>query len=125
MSSDSTWFDMRDVPLKPALEIAFSTSPSNKAWGYKSTPERLTFAWNLQAQAVDSEFVPFVTPIDAERALVVVSDWLREVAKFDGQPDHDGDNGRSCRIFCEAWGYIDHNHYTFAAVEPYWAQYGK
>lgn len=125
MMSDSTWFDMRDVPLEPALDIAFSTAPGGKAWGYKQTRERLTFAWNIQAAAEDKEFVPFVTPINARQAVEIVSDWLSMAAHFGSQPDHDGDNERSCRIFCEDWGFIDHNHYTFAAVEPFWAMYGK
>jgi len=125
VTSDSTWFDMRDVPLEPALDIAFSTAPGGKAWGYKSTPERLTFAWNIQASASDPEFVPFVTPINSRQAVDIVNSWLDEVASFGSQPDHDGDNEKSFRIFCESWGHIGGNHYTFAAVEPYWAMYGK
>lgn len=127
MSSDSTWFDMRATPLKPALEIAFNSAPGGKAWGYKSTKDRLVFAWHESANAQDKDkgFVPFVTPINAEEAEVIVKNWCKEVADYGTQPDHDGDNSRSWRIFCESWGHIDHNHYTFAAVEPYWAEYGK
>lgn len=120
--SDSTWFDMRATMLEPALQIAFNTSPSRKAWGYKSTPERLTFAWH---ESAGEGFVPFVTPIDYQAAVEIVKNWCKEVAQYGPQPDHDGDNSKSWRIFCEAWGFIDHNHYTFAAVEPYWAEYGK
>lgn len=120
--SDSTKFDMRSVPLKPALEVAFSHAPGRKAWGFKSTNERLTFAWH---KAAGKEFSPFVTPIDAEQAIAVVKGWIDEVARYTSQPDHDGDNEKSCRIFCEDWGLVDHNQYAFAAVEPYWAQYGK
>lgn len=122
MSSDSTYFDMRATSLKPALQIAFETAPGGKAWGYKSTKDKLVFAWNKNA---GDTFVPFVTPIGWEEAETIVKNWCKEVADYGTEPDHDGDNGRSWRIYCEAWGYIDHNHYTFMAVEPYWAEYGK
>lgn len=120
--SDSTYFDMRAVPLKPALDIAFWHAPSQKAWGYKSTPKKLTFAWHTSA---GEGFAPFVTPINAEQAIEIVKSWSAEVADYGVQPDHDGENDKSWRIFCEGWGHVDHNHYAFAAVEPYWAQYGK
>lgn len=122
MSSDSTYFDMRSVPLRPALEIAFSNAPGGKAWGYKSTPDRLTFAWH---ESAGKDFVPFVTPVSESQAKQIVQDWINEVAEFSPQPDHDGDNEKSFRIFCEAWGHVDHNYYAFVAIEPYWAQYGK
>lgn len=120
--SDSTWFDMRAVSLKPALEIAFDNAPGKKAWGYKSTKDRLVFAWHENA---GKEFVPFVTPIDAEQAYDVVRNWCKEVADYGVEPDIDGSNSRSWRIFCESWGHIDHNRYTFMAVEPYWSMHGK
>ena len=116
---------MTGVLLKPALEIAFATAPGSKAWGYKSTPDRLTFAWNIQASAVDSDFFPFVVPIDASRALYVVNDWLEDVAHFGPAPDTDGDAAHTFRLFCENWGFVSGNHYTFAAVEPQWEIYGK
>lgn len=123
--SDSTWFDMRATLLEPALQIAFNTSPSGKAWGYKSTTERLVFAWHESANSKDNDFIPFITPITYEEAVPLVKKWCQEVANYGSQPDHDGDNSRSWRVYCEGWGFIDHNQYTFAAVEPYWAQFGK
>lgn len=120
--SDTTQFDMRDVPLKPALEIAFSSAPGGKAWGFKSTKDRLVFAWNSSA---GDDFVPFVAPINAEQAIDIVRSWCSEVADYGTKPGWDGDSKESHRIFCEDWGHVDHNHYAFAAVEPYWAVYGK
>lgn len=119
MTSDTTQFDMRATPIEPTMQIAFS---GHKAWGYKSDKDRLVFAWHEKA---GEDFVPFVTPIDAEQAVAIVKNWCAEVADYGVEPDNDGDSERSWRVFCEAWGFIDHNHYTFAAVEPYWAQYGK
>lgn len=122
MTADNTRFDMTAVPLKPALEIAFASSPGGKASHYKIYDNKLVFAWHENA---GKDFIPFVTPIDKDGAHDVVINWLKHSAEFDSQPDHDGDNGRSFRIYCEDWGHIDHNHYAFVAIEPVWAMYGK
>lgn len=120
--SDTTWFDLRATMLEPSLQIAFNTAPGNTAWGYKSTKDRLVFAWH---ESAGEGFVPFVTPIIWEEAVSIIKNWCKEVADYGRSPDTDGDSERSWRIFCEDWGFIDHNHYTFMAVEPYWAVYGK
>lgn len=117
--SDTTQFDLKATKLKPSLEIAFA---EHKAWGYKSTPEKLTFAWH---EAAGEGFVPFVTPVGADQAEDIVQNWCREVAAYDTEPDNDGHSSRSWRIYCDYWGFVDGNHYAFAAVEPYWAEYGK
>lgn len=125
MSSDTTQFDLKACDLELSLQIAFSTAAGKKAWGYKSTSERLTFAWNINAMGRDRGFVPFVTPITWEQAVQIVKDWCSQVADYGQEPDCDGSVSKSWRIYCDYWGHIDHNPYTFAAVEPYWAEYGK
>ena len=119
MTSDTTMFDMRATALEPAMQIAFE---GHKAWGYKSTKDRLTFAWHENA---GDGFSPFVTPIDATQAVQIVKNWCAEVADYGEEPDNDGSVRKSWRVFCETWGYVDGNFYAFAAVEPYWAEYGK
>lgn len=121
--ADNTYFDMTAVPLKYALEIAFANSPSRKAshWNHDRENNRIILAWSENA---GKEFVPFLTPINAEQALAFFRDWLN-VLSYGSQPDHDGENERSFRIYCEDWGYVGHNHYAFAAIEPRWAMYGK
>lgn len=118
MTSDTTQFDLRACDLELSLQIAFKSH--SKAWGYKSTPERLVFCW-----IEDDNFTPFVTPIGWEQAVDVVKGWCKEVAFYGSKPDNDGDSSRSWRIYCEAWGHVDRNWKAFAAVEPYWAEYGK
>lgn len=122
MTSDSTRFDMTDVPIKPALEIAFSNAPGSKATHYRVHENRLIFAWH---ESAGPEFTPFLIPLTAETAVDVVSAWIETGAVFGSQPDHDGDNEKSYRIYCEDWGHVDHNHYAFVAIEPRWAMYGK
>lgn len=122
MTADNTRFDMTAVPIKPALEIAFACSPSGKATHYRVYDNKLVFAWHENA---GKEFTKLLVPLTAETAVAVVKDWLAAEGQYGGQPDHDGDNGRSCRIYNESWGHIDHNQYTFVAIEPAWAMYGK
>lgn len=122
MTADNTHFDMTAVLIKPALEIAFACSPSGKATHYKVYDNKLVFAWHEKA---GEGFIPFLIPLTAESAIPVVSEWLKNDAVYGEQPDHDGDNGRSFRIYNGSWGYIDNNHYTFVAIEPRWAEYGK
>lgn len=125
MSSDTTQFDLKACNLELSLQIAFEGH--KKAWGYYSTPERLVFAWHENAGGL---YVPFVTPIGWEMAVGVVKGWCDEVADYGTVPDNDGHVSRSWRVYCDYWGYVKDqngvsNHYTFAAVEPYWAEYGK
>lgn len=125
MSSDTTQFDLRACDLELSMKIAFQGHQT--AWGYKATPERLIFAWHENA---GEGFVPFLVPIPWARAVDIVKDWAREIADYGSTPDNDGIVSRSWRVYCDAWGFIKegehtYNHYAFAAVEPYWAEYGK
>lgn len=129
MTADNTRFDLEATPFQESLTIAFSTSPGNKATHYKvdekdyngyKTP-RLVLAWHEKA---GEGFTAFLAPLTAETAGDHIKAWLKE-QNYGSQPDHDGDNGRSFRMYNEAWGYIDHNQYTFVAIEPRWAEYGK
>lgn len=120
--SDSTRFDMTDVPLDAAMKIAFFNAPGGKATHYKQYDDKLVFAWH---ESAGKDWIPFLIPLTAETAVQVVRDWVDMTAKFGKQPDHDGDNDKSCRIYCEAWGLVDHNQYAFVAIAPAWAMYGK
>lgn len=119
--ADNTHFDMTAVPLEPALKIAFSNTPRQVATHYKVENGRLILAWNERA---GENFVPFLVPLTAETAVEVVETWLSMLTLGD-KPDIDGECEMSCRIYCEVWGHIDHNHYAFVAIEPRWAVYGK
>lgn len=121
--SDNYHFDLVCTPLEESLSIAFHGAPGKKATHWKIVPEakKLLLAWNENA---GTDFVPFVSPIDAEAAVKVVKGFLAE-QNYGTQPDHDGDNGKSWRIYNEAWGHVGGNPYVFVAIEPVWAEYGK
>jgi len=120
--ADNFFFDLHCTPMLPSLEIAFSNAPGKKATHYKKDTEknRLILAWHESPG-----YSELLAPVTAETAEPMVKEWLKEQAVYGSQPDHDGDNGRSWRIYCESWGHVEHNHYAFVAIEPLWAEYGK
>lgn len=120
MTSDSFRFDLTDVPIKPAMQIAFA---GNKAthWKHDKENNRILLAWH---ESTGKDFVPFLTPVTAVHAEFLVNNWL-DVLDYGSQPDHDGDNDKSFRIYNESWGFVGNNHYVFAAIAPAWAMYGK
>lgn len=111
-------FDLKACNLELSLQIAFSGHKT--AWGYKSDKDKLVFCWTA-----DDTFIPFVTPIGWEQAVDIVKGWCKDVADYGTEPDNDGHSSKSWRIYCDYWGHVDRNWKAFAAVEPYWAEFGK
>ncbi len=110
--------------FEAALRIAFAHAPGSKATHYAILPDKgMVFYWhepesNFKAVALPSE-------IDVEEAVVLAWAWLTKKADYEGEPDHDGDNGKGYRIYNEDWGHVHGSHYAFVAIEPAWAMYGK
>jgi len=59
-----------------------------------------------------------------EQAADFAYGWLRQ-ANYGPTPDHDGDNEKGWRLYCEQWGFVHGDRNAFAAVQPIWAMYGK
>ena len=117
---DNFAFDMTsegNEQLKTALSL-FSP-PGRKVTGYITDGKQLIFYWYKSPDATD---LPF--PMTLEQAADFAAGWLAH-ADYGGQPDHDGDNGKGWRLYCNSWGSIDGHQYAFAAVEPVWSMYGK
>lgn len=117
MSGDNTSFDMTACNLEDAMRI--SSSKYKTATHWKEKDNTLIFAWTD-----GNVLIPFPTPIDYEEATVIARRWLEEKAEYGRQSDHDGDNGKSNRVYCDDWGHVD-NDYKCFAVEPVWEMYGK
>jgi hypothetical protein len=120
---DNYHFDLTAVPTAPAMQIAFANAPGRKAthWKHDKENNRLILAWHEDA---GKDFVPFLGEVRAEDACRMIREWVK-LLDYGSEPYHDGDNGASFRIYCEAWGHVGGNHYTFAAIEPEWAEYSK
>lgn len=119
---DNFKFDMTSKgasTLKAAL--ALFNPPGRKVTGYSEEPgKKLVLYWsNSSPKAVK---LPF--PMTLEQAADFAAGWL-EHADYGHEPDHDGDNGKGWRLYCENWGHVDGDSYAFAAVQPVWAMYGK
>lgn len=119
--ADNSTFDMTAVSLKPALEVAFSR---HQATHYKTTNNKLYFAWHASA---GKDYIPFLVPLTSENAEQVVRQWLKDSAEYPNEPDIDGSCSRSWRIYNGPnWDHVDEeNFYVFAAIEPAWAMHGK
>ncbi len=103
-------------PAEPAIKDA------EKPYLDKSAkPLRLVF-FNYVSTPRDHIALPF--RLDAKGAADFARRWLAE-ADYGKEPDHDGDNGKGWRLYCEGCGHIDSEHGAIIAVTPAWAMYGK
>jgi hypothetical protein len=117
---DNFHFDMTSqgaATLKTALSLF--NPPGRKVTGYSTDGKRLVLYWTDSPKATK---LPF--PMTLEQAADFAAGWL-EHADYGSEPDHDGDNGKGWRLYCEGWGHVDRDHCAFAAVQPVWAMYGK
>ena len=103
--------------LKAALSLF--NPPGGMVIGYSTNGSRLVLYWKESPRATK---LPF--PMTLDQAADFASGWLK-YADYGDEPDHDGDNDKGWRLYCEDWGHIDRDHCAFAAIEPAWAMYGK
>lgn len=110
--------------LEMAMQIAFAhNAPGLKAEGYcVSADKGLVLLWSANDSASGTVGFPF--KMDQTGAADFVSRWLSEQS-YGPEPDHDGDNGKGWRLYCEGWGHVGNLHYAICAVKPAWAMYGK
>lgn len=134
-----------DESLELALKLIWCSAPGGKASHFKivnlkektrycnqptthhytelfSDPEgvpTLILMWHADK---DAEALPY--PIDFAGSLQFVKGWLNQ-ANYGKQPDHDGDNDKGWRVFTESWGHVAGYSYSFVAIQPVWAMYGK
>lgn len=57
-----------------------------------------------------------------------IQGWIGELPdeRYIDDLDHDGSNGRGFRVYNESWGRLDDcSSYSFVAIQPCWAWYGK
>ncbi len=83
----------------------------------------LIFFWNTEHERhPELHDLPF--GMDAIGAADFARLWLAE-QNYGNEPDHDGDNGKGWRLYNEAWGRVGGHTYSFVAIKPAWAMYGK
>lgn len=124
---DNFKFDITsEGEVLPAMKIAFSKY--RKAVGYRVDSKRgLILYWvkpSHGSPALEMGYVDSPFPLDVEGAAFFASRWLAN-QDYGPQPDHDGDNSKGWRIYCEGWGMINSEHEAFVAIQPVWAMYGK
>lgn len=111
-----------------AERYAFDDDDLQKKHGWmlkeksSASPKRLVFYWSDYQNREDVVALPF--KMDAAGAADFATRWLAEL-DYGKQPDHDGDNEKGWRLYCEGWGHVDGDSSAFVAVAPAWAMYGK
>lgn len=105
--------------LKKALSLFKPPGDKVAAFSTDKDGKRLIFYWHEHQQATKFPF-----QMDLDRAADFAAGWLDQV-DYGPQPDHDGDNEKGWRVYCEDCGYIKDIPYAFAAIEPAWAMHGK
>lgn len=103
--------------LPDGMEVKFPLSLQIRK---RAKPPRLVFMWTDGGR--DAVKLPF--SLDAEGATDFACRWLAE-QDYGREPDHDGDNGKGWRAYCEGWGHVDGEYQGFLAITPEYAMYGK
>lgn len=107
-----------DSNLQIALELAMRRY---KAVSYIKTPTELILFWSPPPE---STLLP--TPLNAEKASIIVKEWLENEAQYPPEPDTDGSIGKGWRISCDAWGHVKpYGWKGLVRIEPVCAEYGK
>lgn len=128
MTADNFHIDMTGVSIELALKVAFSGKKQAVGWAefpanpkllVDLTQKRLVLFWYK-----DESMTSFPAPLDEAGVFSLVNSWL-SAQDYGPQPDHDGDNGKGCRVYNEAWGHVASKHGAFVAIEPAWLMYGK
>jgi hypothetical protein len=124
--------------LKKVLKLAFMLNPYRKAEAWKIDKEKgLVLFWSKE-----KDTTAFVEPLDAKGVFGFVWDFLNseEALKIDlkdwdrnlEDDGFDGSTDRGWRVYTERWGRIgkgnseyDSYNYSFLAITPCYAWYGK
>lgn len=119
MAGDNFHFDMTGVPLKLALEVATcGRGLGAVAWRVEDN-KKLVLYWTASPKST-----PLPSKLEGDALEGFVKAWL-DNADYGSEPDHDGDNGKGCRVYNESWGQIGLEWQAYVAIEPVWDMYGK
>lgn len=103
-----------------SMKIAFGTRYPHKAVAYLIKDGILILFWHKHKDAID-----LLYPMDVNETVEFVWGWLQKTAPAEREPDHDGDNGKGFRVFCDMWGHVKSYSSAFVGIRPEWAWYGK
>lgn len=107
----------------PNLEraLAIAMGGHKKVYGFNVNAKKGLILYWLETK----DATPFIAPIkDPIEVAAQVMNWLLQ-QDYGTQPDHDGDNGKGWRLYCEDWGQVGSDSRAFVAIQPSWAMYGK
>lgn len=117
--------------LAATLRLAFQQLghpgvEGHRAVGYRVCPRDGFVLYGYKS----SKCILFPCSLSADQVLPQILAWFESKPActcqgWDANADHDGSNGPGWRVYCEDWGFIDHEHEAFIAVKPAFMWYGK
>jgi hypothetical protein len=106
-----------------SFQLLFDCAPGKKATHYKEDIKKgLIFFWHEEPGATK-----LLIPMGWKDCSNLAWSWLNSLSddRYGEYLDHDGSNGKGFRVYNENWSRINDYQYSFMAVLPIWAWYGK
>jgi hypothetical protein len=121
-----------DEMLLAVLELAFAHQGGALAVGWTADPKKgLILYWT---SCLDENVNEFPAKSSPNTILPLVVSWLAKDEtwennefdySWDMDMDHDGDNSRGWRVYCNDWGHIDRIRGAICAIKPAHMWHGK
>lgn len=100
-----------------------------KADGYKFSKDKgLIITWHTSGKDVQK----FIAPLGSEALAGMICEWLESeeaatvnLVGWEQNADHDGNNSKGWRVYCEDWGHVGGDSYAIVAVKPCYLWHGK
>lgn len=130
MAGDNRIFNVNgesEAFLARTLSLVFAQSDfTAKGWVFDKK-HGLILIWSAVQKAN-----PFPSALTAEQCLPFVLAWLKsdeaktvECTGWDEDFEHDGDNSRGWRVYCEDWGKVAGYDAAICAIKPAFIWHGK
>lgn len=126
--------DQLTLTLKLALTDQYAKSGETgtklvRGWRY-SKSHGLILLWAIRED--DKRHNVFPVPLNYSQIADIAWEWLNtQEAKlvpcegWDANAEHDGDNEKGWRVYCEDWGHVDSDNLAIVAIKPAYLWYGK
>lgn len=119
---DNKYFEIHSSGKEQfTLAMKIALADHNKVIGYKIDKEKgMILYWSKCDGVIEFPYV-----MNEQGVIDFVFGWVEATPVGTGRPDHDGDNDKGFRVYCESWGHVGGYWQAFVAIEPIWAMYGK
>ena len=122
-----------DDMLLQLMRLAFDQSGDDSAVGCAIDNENGLVFLSYINQPKEPKINVFPIPYSVGTCFKLVTEWLAreetwhasKLTGWDADADHDGDNSRGWRMYCDDWGHIDGMEHAIIAIKPAYLWHGK